>query len=463
MVFTLEEFRKFTPRKETFALFGYPLGHTMSPELHADLFACSARDADYIAVSVKPERFAEAFALAKEKLSGFNCTIPHKKAVISLLDHVDKSAADLHSVNTVSIENGETTGYNTDILGFAASLQADGIKLADRKCLLVGYGGAAAVMGYHCVSEGAQLYITGRNLTKAEDLRLQLLTCFPKAKIMVAQPKNLPKQISVICNATPIGMFPNEDASPLAKLPYKIEYVFDAIYNPPVTALMKQGRQLGARTRDGLFMLVMQAAWAQTYWCESEFSDADCAKILQLLYAKMAVKRLHDKYGKQNIALCGFMGSGKTTFGKLLAKLTGLSFADADIYLEQKEGKSISQIFSEHGEAHFRVLETKYLKEISSQQGLVIALGGGAVLKPENVSIIKNTCFLIYLNPPFRRIWKNLISSKNRPLLDKQGENRYAETRKLYVSRRNVYLRVCDASVRSTHKKQLTEDIIKCI
>ena len=89
MLLSMDEFRAFEPKKTTYALFGWPLGHTMSPELHAQLFEASGQDADYIGVAVPPEDLPEAFELAKRKLGGINCTIPHKKAVIPLLDEID--------------------------------------------------------------------------------------------------------------------------------------------------------------------------------------------------------------------------------------------------------------------------------------------------------------------------------------------------------------------------------------
>ena len=164
MLLSMEEFRAFQPKKPTYALFGWPLGHTMSPELHAQLFEASGQDAAYIGVAVPPDDLAEAFDLAKEKLAGINCTIPHKKAVIELLDGVDTAARDLHSVNTVAFRDGKAIGYNTDILGFSESLVRDGVTLRGKKVLLLGYGGAASVMAYHCAREGAHLTITGRNL-----------------------------------------------------------------------------------------------------------------------------------------------------------------------------------------------------------------------------------------------------------------------------------------------------------
>ena len=142
MLLSMEEFRAFQPKKPTYALFGWPLGHTMSPELHAQLFEASGQDAAYIGVAVPPDDLAEAFDLAKAKLRGINCTIPHKKAVIELLDGVDTAARDLHSVNTVAFRDGKAIGYNTDILGFSESLVRDGVTLRGKKVLLLGYGGA---------------------------------------------------------------------------------------------------------------------------------------------------------------------------------------------------------------------------------------------------------------------------------------------------------------------------------
>ena len=298
MLLSMDEFRAFKPKKTTYALFGWPLGHTMSPELHAQLFEASGQDADYIGVAVPPEDLPEAFELAKRKLCGINCTIPHKKAVIPLLDDIDTAARDLHSVNTVRFADGKATGFNTDILGFAESLNRDGVSLQGKKVLLLGYGGAASVMAYHCVTQGAYLTITGRNLEKAEALQKQLTDAVPGARISVFSRRHIPRDIHIVLNSTPVGMYPKENAAPLHYLPHKTEYVFDAIYNPPVTSTMKLANPRKTKTRDGLFMLVMQAAHAQTIWTGVTFEPQACETILRRTYGKMAVKRLHEKHGK---------------------------------------------------------------------------------------------------------------------------------------------------------------------
>ena len=462
MLLSFEEFQTFKPQRETYALFGYPLGHTMSPDLHAALFAATGRDADYIAVTVPPEKLSDALALAREKLTGINLTIPHKKAVIPLLDEVDPSAADLHSVNTVVFRDCKAIGFNTDILGFAESLEKDGISLRGKKVLLLGYGGAAAVMAYHCLCEGASLYISGRNLEKADALRDQLVEVLPGVKCFTCTRRRIPRDIQIVLNATPLGMFPHEDKSPLYFLPHKVSYVFDAIYNPPVTALMKLANPKRTKTRDGLFMLVMQAARAQTIWYDAQFADAACDSILRRMYGQMARKRLHDKYHKRSIALCGFMGSGKTTVGRKVARLTGLPFIDLDRYIEAQEGMTIPEIFAQHGEPYFRDLETKYVTEISArEEGCVLSLGGGTVLRPENVEIIKRTGLLILLDTPFFRIVKNLSHSTNRPLLEK--EDKLAETRRLYQMRKPIYDQVADCRVRSPRLGEVVERTLKSI
>lgn len=462
MVLTLEEFRTFKPARDTFAIFGWPVAHTMSPTLHGMLFDLLGKDADYIAVAVPEDGLAEALKLAADKLRGVNLTIPHKQAAIPLLDEVDKSALDLGAVNTVAFRNGRAIGYNTDILGFAESLNKDGIKLHGKKVLLLGYGGAAAGMGYHCVREGAHLYITGRNLEKAEALREHLKKCFPAAKIDVVSRRRIPKDIQIIVNGTPLGMTPNESKKPLFFLPYKTEYLFDAIYNPPMTALLKMANPRHTVTRDGTFMLVMQGVHAEAIWFGAQFTEAQTTTMLRRLYGLMAVKRLHEVHNKKNIALCGFMGAGKTTIGRKLSRICGLQFYDADIYLEEQEGKSISQIFAEQGEEAFRKLETNYLHELSNKENSVIALGGGAVLRPENVEAIKQNCYLIHIDPPLSRIIKNLSYSSSRPLIEK-GANKNDEIRRLYHARKDIYRKVADVSVRSVRISALLEAVEKSI
>ena len=156
------------------------------------------------------------------------------------------------------------------------------------------------------------------------------------------------------------------------------------------------------------------------------------------------------------------MGAGKTTVGRKLARICGMTFYDADVYLEEREGKTIPEIFAEQGEAAFRALESKCLRELAAKENCVIALGGGAVLRPENVEIIKQTSWLIHIDPPLGRIIKNLSYSNHRPLLEKSGDKN-AEIRKLYNARKDIYHSVSDVSVRSVKVSTMMEMVAKSV
>ncbi|MGN1015312.1 MAG: shikimate kinase [Butyricicoccus sp.] len=459
MILTMDEFRAYEPIRTTFALFGHPIAHTMSPELHAALFQASEQDCDYFAVDVPPEHLGEAMEIAKRKCKGLNLTIPHKKAVFDHLDAVDETARDLGSVNTVHFTDGEAIGYNTDILGFSGSLEFDHIDPSGKIAVLCGYGGVSRVMGYHLAASGARLLITGRNLSKAKTLRNELRTLLPDADIEIMPSTQLPRATEIVVNGTPLGMFPHEDGTPLESLPSGTRYVFDAVYNPPMTRIMTlAGRD--CKTRNGLLMLVLQAAYAETIWLGTQFDHAALTGILRRLAGDMARKRLRDIYGKSNIVLCGFMGSGKTTIGRKLARALGCEFIDADTYLEQREQRTISSIFDELGEPAFRDIETDCARELSQKQNCVIALGGGAVLREENVRLYKENGILIHLNTPFYRIVQNLSRDTSRPLLQGDKEK---QTRALYQQRKPIYQAAADKSVVGTRISELVDAVFAAI
>lgn len=459
MILTMDEFRKYVPKKPTFALFGHPIAHTMSPELHSKLFRASGKDCEYLAVDVPPEDLEEAMRIASQTCGGLNLTIPHKKAVFQYLDAVDETAKNLGSVNTVFFHDGTSVGYNTDILGFSGSLEFDGISVENKTAVVCGYGGVARVICYHLANAGAHVLITGRNLTKAKALRNDIRSYLPQASINIMPATQLPRATAIVVNGTPLGMYPNEHASPLEKLPIGTKYVFDTIYNPPETALMKLAPR-SVKTRNGLLMLVLQAAYAQTIWFGTQFDSADLTRILRLLSGDMAKKRLHDVYGKQNIVLCGFMGSGKTTIGRKLARALQYKFVDMDDYLEKREGKKISDIFAEVGESGFRDIETDCAREISDRTGCVIALGGGAVLRQTNVALYKKNGLLIHLNTPFYRIVQNLSRDTSRPLLQGDKEK---QTRLLFNKRKKIYLNCADRSVTGTRISEIMDAVFRAI
>ena len=425
-----------------YGLIGSKLGHSYSKIIHEML--CGYR---YDLCPLPTEEEVRAF-MTRRQFRAINVTIPYKLVVMEYCSYIDPHAKAINAVNTIVNRNGLLYGYNTDYPGFSYLCDAHGVEFKDRTVLILGTGGTHNTTWAVAHDRGAkQIYTVSRHPDPE------------KGELTYAQALTTGAQI--IINTTPVGMYPKENAAPLHYLPHKTEYVFDAIYNPPVTSTMKLANPRKTKTRDGLFMLVMQAAHAQTIWTGVTFEPQACETILRRTYGKMAVKRLHEKHGKKNLVLCGFMGSGKTTIGRKLARLTGLEFIDADIYLEAKEGKKISEIFAEKGETYFRDRETAYIKELAQKDGIVLALGGGSVLRPENVAAVKEPGLLILLDTPFYRIMKNLSYSTNRPLLDKPDKQ--AETRRLYNARKVLYHRVADIAGRSPRLSGVLEKVVKSV
>lgn len=455
---SLKEFRRFRPQKPTCALFHWPPdSYQITPDVHRALWEVSRQDAACISVAVPPARLPEAFALAKKKIHGIHCAAPHQAAILPLLEETDDDVRALHLADTVAFQGGRAIGYNTELAGFAASLQHDGIALHRKKVLLLGCDGAAKAMACHCAKEKAHLTITGPNLHHVAALQKQICQIVPGARVSVFSRRHIPCDMQIVLHPGPEDFL-------LSCLPRRTEYLFDAACTSPVTKLMQLAGSRKTRTRNGLLMQVMQAAQMQTLWFQTCPTPAQCETALRRLSGQMAVKRLRENHGKQNIVLCGFTGSGKTTLGRKLARLTGLKFYDSDQYLEEQEGQTIAALFSSLGEHGFRDRETACIHRLAQKTGIVLSLGGGAVLRPENVRAVKQNGLLICLDTPYYRIVQNLSGSgkRPRPLLD-GGTDRQSEIYRLYHARKAVYRSVSDCSVRGVKISELLEHLMNTI
>ena len=225
----------------------------------------------------------------------------------------------------------------------------------------------------------------------------------------------------IIINTTPAGMFPNTVGAALDidKFP-KLSGVIDAVYNPLRSELVQKALDRKLPAEGGLYMLVAQAAYA----CE-KFIDREIPK-----------ERIDDIFedmlkGKENIVLVGMPGSGKTTVGKALARKLGREFVDTDDIIKERHG-DISEIFRQKGEQHFRELESEVILEISAKCGLVVATGGGAVLKGENVFRLRQNGRIYFLDRPLEQI----VPTSDRPLaLNAEAvKKRYNERFDIYLS-----------------------------
>jgi shikimate dehydrogenase len=254
------------------ALIGDPIEHTMSPAMHNAAFQKLGLDYLYIAFKVSLGRLPQAVAGLKAlNIAGFNVTIPHKVTVIPLLDSLDPLAQKIGAVNTVVNRDGELRGYNTDAEGFLRALLEHGINPQGKNIVLLGAGGAARAISYILVQKGAKLTILNRQeeLDWAENiarfLHEELTVEVPVLEL--GHIAEVMDGIDLLVNATSVGMSPAGNASPVpAGLLNKVPAVFDIVYNPLQTKLLKESVSAGARTISGIDMLAWQGALAFEKW-----------------------------------------------------------------------------------------------------------------------------------------------------------------------------------------------------
>ncbi|MBQ9078119.1 MAG: shikimate dehydrogenase [Ruminococcus sp.] len=263
-----------------FALTGHPLGHSMSPLIHDRLFALSGFDAEpYQLLDIAPEDIPSSRDVFAEYF-GMNVTIPHKQAVISLMDELGDSAKRYSSVNCIKNDNGRLIGYNTDCDGFLRSVELLPIS---GKVVILGCGGVGRMMAIETALHGGALTLAIRpdDIKKAQILMAEILEKCSGASVKIADISALDGSYDLLVNATPVGMFPKTNACAVSdKVIENSLSFFDAVYNPTETLLMKKARALGKTAVGGASMLVYQAVKAHEIWYGGSFSTEDISEII---------------------------------------------------------------------------------------------------------------------------------------------------------------------------------------
>ena len=383
-----------------YGLIGEKLGHSFSREIHQRLGGY-----DYRLQELTPAQLP-AF-LEKRDFRGVNVTIPYKQTVIPLLDEVDPKAAAIGAVNTIVNRRGRLYGYNTDYDGMAALARHAGLMLKNKNVLILGTGGTSRTAMTVAADLGAaeirRVSRTGRG-----------------DAITYEQAADLPVQ--VLINTTPCGMYPGCDGQPMDLSRFGwLEGVLDAVYNPLRTRLVLQARDNGARGQGGLYMLVAQAAAACRLFLDRPLPDGALDSVYRAIHGQ-----------KQNIVLTGMPGSGKSTVGRVLARQLGRELVDTDTEIIRLAKKPIPEIFAQRGERGFRDLESQVIQEVSRRTGLVIATGGGAILREENVRRLRQNGRIYFLDRPA----EDILPTDDRPLArDMEAvRQRYAERYPRYTS-----------------------------
>ena len=253
-------------------IIGYPIEHSMSPIMHNAAIHELNLDYIYLAFNVFPANLNLAVKGFKAfNIIGINVTLPFKEKVMKYLDEIDPIARKIGAVNTIKNDNGYLTGKNTDGDGAMRALLNRGYKISGKNILLLGAGGAARAITYKMAEDVNKIVIVNRTEKRALKLSYQLKKQFGINIDAKKMSKNVLKEESkkadVIVNTTPVGMYPNVDKSPIpADFLHEDLIVYDVIYNPLNTRLIKEATQIGCKTLGGLEMLVNQGALAFEWW-----------------------------------------------------------------------------------------------------------------------------------------------------------------------------------------------------
>ena len=265
---------KISGKTKVCALIGDPVEHSLSPCFQNAAFQRLGLDFVYVAFTVKAEALKNAILGVRSlRFHGLNVTMPHKINVIQYLDELDENARNVGSINTILNRDGKLIGYTTDGVGALNALKYNGVNPNDKKIVILGAGGASRSVSFTLAKEADEIVILNRTITRAEnlvsDIR-RLIGGTERIRWGGLTEENLRKELQgadILINATPIGMSPNEDETPVNSIYLHSDLVvFDLVYHPLETKLLKEARLMGAKTINGLSMLIHQGAASFEIW-----------------------------------------------------------------------------------------------------------------------------------------------------------------------------------------------------
>jgi shikimate dehydrogenase len=264
-----------------YGVIGHPVGHSLSPAMQLAAFQAAGIPAQYPRLELSPDDLPAAVeAMRRKPFSGWNCTVPHKAAMLALVDARDATAEAAGGANTVLNENGHLTGFSTDGTGWVRAIREDfGLDVRDLRVLVLGAGGAGQAIARQCALEGCErLVIANRTFEKARAWADQLVPHFRSTKLLGAdlRLKAVPLEeaavarelhtIDLIVNGTSSGLRPSDPPVLPARVIQPHLCVYDTIYRPARTGLLRAAQEAGARTANGLSMLLHQGALAWEIW-----------------------------------------------------------------------------------------------------------------------------------------------------------------------------------------------------
>jgi len=405
-----------------FAVVGDPIAHSRSPLIFEHLFRRGGLDAAYLRLA-SPSAAAALESASSMSLAGLNVTAPFKQEIAGRLDGLLGPAAALSAANTVVKGDAGWIGHNTDVDGVLKPLIKRRIDLAKRRVIILGAGGAAQAALYAVRNAGAErILLANRSPGKARRLAAQW-GC--ESGTIEAALKSLGRR-DVVISCLPLSLTELAGFSPSAGA-----VVLQADYRSP-------GPAGHADFISGLEWLFYQAVSAFGIFTGLDIPPRTLSPLLADLFQM-------EPRAKPQVAFMGFMGSGKTTLGRMLAEKLGWEFLDTDSLIEEQAGRTIPRIFRDQGETTFRDRERGVVHQaVGGSPRRVIALGGGAVLDEANRALIRDRCWMVWLWVS-ARVAVQRIDPRTRPLLNAPHPAEAAA--EILRSRIPVYARTCDLVV----------------
>ncbi len=429
---------------ELYAVVGRPVLHSLSPQLFDAAFRTSGRDAFYIRLCADSAKKA---LLSAEKLGcrALNVTAPFKRKMYELADEAGTDAAALGAANTLIREGGYWRAENTDPAGVCGALHACalGKRLSACSVAVIGAGGAAAAALAALDDTGATVTVHNRTLRRAEALAAQF-GCNAKPLRSDALARTLRNaDVLILCVSAREPVVPQYLFAPKNSLT-----VIDARY--PTSPELVAARDAGCSTIDGRVWLYHQAVAAYTLMTEEEPPTEMIRETLQRTHPPAHLQRAH------TVALIGYMGAGKSTVARILAKRRGLPVIDTDEVVARRTGRSIGALFATHGEPAFRRYEREVILALIKERSLtpaqplrpqrIIALGGGAGTDAELNRAVAQRWLGVWLYASHEACMRR-VEPGTRPLLT--AENTTRSHRQRYLRRQRGYA-ACAALVVDT-------------
>jgi shikimate dehydrogenase len=415
-----------------FAIAGNPALHSRSPQMfHTALGALGIDNCFYLRFAASGAE--EVLQVMREvPVYGFNVTSPFKEEIVPLLDDLDETARRIGAVNAIITEGDRFKGFNTDVVGVEGAFSANGVELAGKRAVVLGAGGAARAAVAALARAGAEVVIVNRTVKKAE-LIAESFNCGATSM------EDLEKEIDeseILVSCLPGGIH----VVPIRSLRRGL-IILDANYGEKAI-LAGEGASHGCMVIDGSEWLLYQGLAVFSLFTGLTNPPVEAMR--------KSVSGKHT-FSKSNIALIGFMGTGKSAVGRLTSEKLKLPFIDVDSEIEKRNNASIEEIFGKYGEETFRKMEASEIERVSSLPGRVIACGGGAVLNKSSMNYLSKHCIIIWLWANIDTIIKRTGDNGARPLLKVKDKRSEVET--MLTFRKPYYAEASDLFISTDHKK----------